>query len=271
MTRALRDVEPIYSARGLTKRFGPITACEAIDIDLRPGELTAIVGDNGAGKSTVVKMLTGAMRHDEGRLLLRGEEVRFSDPMDARKQGVEVVYQELALAPNLDVVQNIFLGRELLRRPRLFPLVRQTDDRRMTRLAATELERLGVRLPALRGAPVGRMSGGQRQSVAIARSAYWSSDVLFMDEPTAALGVRESAAVLDLVRAILDRNVAVAMISHVMPHVVDLADHIVVLRQGRKVADIRGEQLTTRELISLIVTGSRDGDPLDLTDDKERQ
>ena len=244
---------PVYSARGLSKHFGPIVACSAVDLDVYRGQLTAIVGDNGAGKSTLVKVLTGALLPDEGELVLRGRPVHFSDPLEARMQRVEVVYQELALAPNLDPVSNIFLGRELTKPVLGIPFWRRLDGTRMHALAKAELTRLDVKIPVLRGVPVGQMSGGQRQSVAIARSAYWTSDVLFMDEPTAALGVRESDAVLKLVRRIVADGIGVVMVSHILPHVIDLADHIVVMRHGRKVADLGRSETSMDQLIRLIV------------------
>ena len=245
--------EAVYSARGLSKHFGPIVACEDIDIDVRRGQLTAVVGDNGAGKSTLIKMLTGALQPDAGTMILRGEEVHFATPLDARKARVEVVYQELALAANLDAVSNIFLGRELTKPAFFLPQPRRLDETRMAELAAKEIGRLKVNIPQIRGIPVGQMSGGQRQSVAIARSAFWTTDVLFMDEPTAALGVQESRAVLELVKTILADGVAVVMVSHILPHVIELADHVVVMRHGRKVADVGKQGISMDQLVRLIV------------------
>jgi simple sugar transport system ATP-binding protein len=248
--------EVVLEAKGLSKSYGPIEALKGVDVLARRGTLTAIVGDNGAGKTTLMKILSGALRRDEGELILRGARVSFSSPLQAREAGIETVYQELALAPNLDAVGNIFLGRELIGKPFGIPL-RMLDARRMRRLAREEIERLDVRIPSLTGLPVGQMSGGQRQAVAIARAAFWASDVLLMDEPTAALGVAESRAVLKLVRKVLDDGMAVIMISHVMPHVIELADHVVVLRHGEKVADLPGEGLRTEDIVRLIV-GDRD-------------
>ncbi|HYM68640.1 MAG TPA: ATP-binding cassette domain-containing protein [bacterium] len=253
MISAVEKGEVVYAARGLSKHFGPIAACQDVDIDIRSGTLTAMVGDNGAGKSTLVKMLTGALQPDAGRLVLRGEEVRFASPLEARRKRVEVVYQELALAPNLDAVANIFLGRELTRPIAGVPGLRRLDEARMRGLAREEIRRLNVKIPSIRGIPVGKMSGGQQQSVAIARAAYWTTDVLFMDEPTAALGVQEARAVLDLVRGIVDRGVAVVMVSHILPHVIELADHIVVMRHGRKVADTPSRDVGMDALVRLIV------------------
>nr|WP_264065894.1 ATP-binding cassette domain-containing protein [Mycolicibacterium komossense]MCV7225140.1 sugar ABC transporter ATP-binding protein [Mycolicibacterium komossense] len=238
-----------YEARGLTKRFGAIVACEDISIEFRRGEITAIIGDNGAGKSTLIKMLTGATRPDEGTLMLKGAEVKFSSPLDARLQGVEGVYQELALAPNLDVTSNVFLGRELSKWGVL-------DSRRMAQRARAEVATLNINLPGVSGIPIGSMSGGQRQCVAIARSAYWAKDIMLLDEPTAALGLRESQAVLDLIKQIRSRGLAVGIISHDLPHVAEIADRVVVLRHGRKVAELAHQKLTVPQLMDLIINGN---------------
>lgn len=251
-----RHGEVVLQARGLSKSYGPIEALKGVDLVARHGTLTAIVGDNGAGKTTLMKILSGALRRDSGDLTVRGKSVSFASPLQARETGIETVYQELALAPNLDAVANIFLGRELTRKPAGIALP-VLDAKRMRRLAREEIQRLDVRIPSLTGVPVGQMSGGQRQAVAIARAAFWASDVLLMDEPTAALGVAESRAVLRLVRKVLDDGMAVIMISHVMPHVIELADHVVVLRHGEKVADISGADLRTQDIVQLIV-GDRD-------------
>ncbi len=243
----------VYSAQGISKHYGPITACDAVDLDIRSGEILAIVGDNGAGKTTLVKILSGALQPDAGRLLRNGVEISLSSTRDAHRQGIEVVYQELALAPNLDVVSNVFLGREIAWKPGFLPYPRILMRRKMIGLASSELARLHVAIPAVSGVPVGRLSGGQRQSVAIARSAYWASDILFMDEPTAALGVKESQAVLRLIRKVADKGVAVVMVSHAMPHVVALADRVVVMRHGQKVADQPANEITVEALVKLIV------------------
>lgn len=242
----------VYQGTGLTKRFGAVLACENVDITIRRGQLTAIVGDNGAGKSTVVKMMTGVITPDAGTLNLNGSSIRLSNPLDARLLGVEAVYQELGLAPNLDVVSNVFLGRELTRPVAGLKFIQRLDTARMKELTIAELARLNVKIPRPYGVPVGTMSGGQRQAVAVARAAHWTSSVLFMDEPTAALGPQESRAVLELIQRVLADGVAVVMVSHILPHVLQLADHVVVMRQGRKVADI-SESVTAEELIKLIV------------------
>jgi simple sugar transport system ATP-binding protein len=240
--------EVILRGVGLRKTYGTITALDGVDVEIRAGEITAIVGDNGAGKTTLVKILSGAIKPDAGLIEFVGEEVHLTSPTVARALGIETVYQDLALAPNRDVVENLFLGRELCRGGPLLLL----DRRRMRRRAHDQLAELEVGVPRISGLPIGRMSGGQRQAIAIARAAFWASRVMFMDEPTAALGVRESAAVLRLAKRVAERGLAVVMISHVMPHVTELADRVVVLRHGRKVAEITGD-VSTERLVGLIV------------------
>ena len=241
----------VLEARGLSKSYGPIVAIENVDIALERGEILAIVGDNGAGKSTLVKILSGALAADHGDVFVEGEKVRLTTPHRAREHGIETVFQDLALSPNRDVVENLYLGKELyhggLLRP--FKFLRR---REMLVTAQEQLRQLEVSLPRVTGVPIGRMSGGQRQCVAVARAAFWSSKVMFMDEPTAALGVRESRAVLELVRRVADTGTAVAIISHAIPHVVAIADRIVVMRHGRKAADLRG-RIAVEELVNLIV------------------
>lgn len=243
--------EVVLEARGLRKSYGAITAVDGVDLQIRRGEILAVVGDNGAGKSTVVKMLCGAVRPDAGDLFLDGQAVSFPSPAAARARGVETVFQDLALVPNRDVVANLFLGRELLYGGVLRPL-RLLNRPEMRRRAADQLAQLEVNVPRATGLPIGRMSGGQRQAVAIARAAFWASRVMFMDEPTAALGVRESKAVLRLARRVADQGVAVVMVSHALPHVVELADRAVVMRHGIKVADL-ARVTDVRELIDLIL------------------
>ncbi len=228
-------------------------ACDNVDIDIYPGTITAVVGDNGAGKTTLLKMLCGAQAPDSGEIILDGKSVRFRDPLDARSKGVEAVYQTLALAPNLSAANNIYLGRERTRRVLGIPFIRRLDERTMNATTEEVITRLRVKIPDLRGVPVGQMSGGQQQCVAIARAAHWASHVLFMDEPTAALGLKESKAVLDLVVSIKEQGVAVVMISHILPHVMDLADTVVVMRHGRKAAQLGAEELSMDGLVRMIV------------------
>jgi simple sugar transport system ATP-binding protein len=241
----------VLRGTGLSKSYGTVTALDGVDVEIRAGEITAIVGDNGAGKSTLIKILSGATRPDSGTIEFAGRPVSLGSPVAARSLGIETVYQDLALAPNRDVVENLFLGRELCRGGVLTPL-RVLDRRGMRRRAESQIAELEVDVPRISGIPIGRMSGGQRQAIAIARAAFWAQRVMFMDEPTAALGVRESGAVLRLAKRVADRGLAVVLISHVMPHVTELADRVVVLRHGRLVAQIEG-QVTTERLVGLIV------------------
>lgn len=248
------SVPPRLQARGLVKTFGHVVGLAGVSLDLYPGEVLAIIGDNGAGKSTLIKILSGAIRPDGGSIEFLGRETHLHSPAQARALGIETVYQDLALAPNRDVVANLFLGREVCRGGALSAL-KVLDRREMRKRAVDQLAKLEVGLPHMWGVPVGRMSGGQRQAVAIARAALWASKVMFMDEPTAALGVRESAAALRLVKRVADTGVAVVMISHVMPHVTEFADRVIVLRHGHKVAEV-GAGTSTEELVALIVGAS---------------
>jgi simple sugar transport system ATP-binding protein len=242
---------PVLTGRNLSKYYGPVTALDSVSIEIYSGEILAIVGDNGAGKSTLVKMLSGAIIPDAGEIFIDGSPIRFDSPQAARQHGIETVYQDLALAPNRDVVQNLYLGREICYGGILKPFG-FLSSRKMRRVAEQHLSQLEVGLPRISGLPIGHMSGGQRQCVAVARAAFWSSKVMFMDEPTAALGVRESEAVLRLIRRVAVSGTAVALISHAIPHVVALADRIVVLRHGRTAADLRGS-VSVEDVVNLIV------------------
>jgi simple sugar transport system ATP-binding protein len=244
---------------GLSKHFGAVTAVEHVDIQLRRGVVTALVGDNGAGKSTVVKMLTGALAPDEGRLLFMGEEVRFRGPRDARRLGIEAIWQNLALSDNLDVASNLFLGRELVYGSRL-RLVAPLRFKAMAKESEAKLHELGARVTALSGVPARNMSGGQQQAIAIAKAAGWATRVLFMDEPTAALGVQQSERVLDSAKQLAAKGVAVLIISHSIPQILEVADLVIVLRHGRKVAELPAHQATPERIVTLMVFGSETND-----------
>jgi fructose transport system ATP-binding protein len=265
------DKRVVLHTRRIGKKYGSITAVEDVDIDIYAGEILAIVGDNGAGKSTLIKMLCGAVQPDSGELYLEGQQghVHLRSPHVAREKGIETVFQDLALAPNRDVVSNLFLGREVYRGGVLAPL-RILNTREMKRRAKEQLTALRINLPGLSGFELGQMSGGQRQSVAIARAVFWASRVLLMDEPTAALGVRESGAVLRLARSVADAGVAVVMVSHVLPHVMELADRVVVMRGGRKVAEIT-ENIEQDRLIALLVGAEQRAYEQALRDDLEKR
>ena len=242
----------LVTMRGVTKHYGMVRAVHEVDLDISHGEIVAIVGDNGAGKSTLIKVLSGAVRADRGDILIEGVAHRIGSPTDARALGIETIYQDLALLPNLDVVSNIFLGRERMA-PGLLRCLGVVSRRRMLKEARTHLSDLHIKIPSISRTPVGSLSGGQRQTVAIARSAAWASKLMIMDEPTAALGVAQSKAVLELASRVRERGASVVIISHILPHVLDLADRIVVMRHGEKVADMPAEGVTQDRLIELIV------------------
>src|SRR5688500_15436843 len=227
----------VLQARALVKRYGHVTALDGADFDLLQGEILAVIGDNGAGKSSLIKALSGALVPDAGEIHLDGRPVRFRGPMDARRLGIETVYQELAVAPAMSVTENLFLGRELRRAGPLGTVLRMLDHGRMRREGAAQLAALGIAI----GEPTQRvetLSGGQRQAVAVARSAAFARHVVIMDEPTAALGVRESGMVLEIIRRVRDRGLSVVIISHNMTQVFEVADRDHIQRLGHRVADI---------------------------------
>jgi len=246
---------PVLEGRGIVKRFGQVIALNGADFELYAGEISAVIGDNGAGKSTLIKTLSGALRPDEGEVRLDGDHVHFRSPRDARKLGIETVYQDLAVAPALDIAANIFLGRERRRRGVLGAL-RMLDKRAMRRHAAEHLSELQIRVPSMSQA-VETLSGGQRQGVAVARAATWARRVVIMDEPTAALGVKETRQVLDLIRRVRDRGLPVILISHDMPHVFELADRIHIMRLGRRIAVVTPQTHTMPEAVALMTGATR--------------
>jgi fructose transport system ATP-binding protein len=252
------SAQPILEARGLFKRFGHVVALNGADFDLYPSEIQAVIGDNGAGKSTLIKALSGALQPDSGEILLDGERVHFRSPLDARRAGIETVYQDLAVSPALDIASNIFLGRELRRKGPLGVLLRMLDKRAMRREAMRHFSELKIGLPSISQA-VENLSGGQRQGVAVARAAAWGRRVVIMDEPTAALGVRETGQVLDLIRHVRDRGLPVVLISHDMPQVFDLADRIHIMRLGKRVAVVTPQTHTMPEAVA-IMTGATRGE-----------
>ncbi|MCO6009590.1 ATP-binding cassette domain-containing protein [Actinoallomurus purpureus] len=242
--------DPLLEARGVTKRFGHVQALRGAAFTAHPGEVVALIGDNGAGKSTLVKTLSGALRPDSGEILLDGRPVDFAGPVEAQRRGIETVYQDLALAHDLDAAANLFLGRELTR----FPPLHLLDRGAMRRRAVEAFDELGIRLPDM-SAPVRQLSGGQRQCVAVARAVAWASKVVFMDEPTAALGVVQRKQVLDLIRRVRDQGVTVVLISHNMPEVLAVADRVEVLRLGRRVARLTAADTSVEELVSAMTGG----------------
>jgi fructose transport system ATP-binding protein len=246
--------EPVLAASGLTKRYGHVTALDGADFELLPGEVLAVIGDNGAGKSTLIKALTGAIQPDEGEIRLDGKPVTFRTPIDARRHGIETVYQDLAVAPALDIASNLFLGREQRRKGVLGTVFRMLDKPAMRQRAAKQMAELKIGLRSLTQ-PVENLSGGQRQGVSVARAAAWAEHVVIMDEPTAALGVKESGQVLDLIRRVRDRGLPVVLISHNMPQVFEIADRIHVQRLGRRVAVVKPDEHSMSEVVA-IMTGA---------------
>jgi fructose transport system ATP-binding protein len=250
--------EPILEARGLVKHYGHVQALRGADIELYPNEILALIGDNGAGKSTLIKALSGAVQTDEGEIRLEGERVHFRSPRDARRAGIETVYQDLAVAPALDIAANIFLGREARRAGALGSVLRMLDRRTMRREATRHFAELKIGVQSITQ-PVEELSGGQRQGVAVARAATWARRLVIMDEPTAALGVKETGQVLDLIRRVRDRGLPVILISHDMPHVFELADRISIMRLGRRVAVVTPKSHSMPEAVA-IMTGAARGE-----------
>jgi simple sugar transport system ATP-binding protein len=247
---------PVLSAVGISKHFGHVTALTDVSLQVAPGEVVALMGDNGAGKSTLIKILSGALAPDGGQMHVRGEQVHFTSPSDARAAGIETVYQDLALADDLSAPANLFLGREHHRAGVLGKLG-VLDVKRMQAEAEDYLKTLGARVPDYR-APVRMFSGGQRQSVAIARAGMWARQLVIMDEPTAALGLVQTEQVAQLIKRTRDRGIAVIVISHSVPFVVDVADRIVVLRLGTNAATLHPKTTSHDEIVAAI-TGAETG------------
>ena len=246
---------PVLQAVNITKSYGHVKALRGVDFEVNPGEIVAIIGDNGAGKSTLIKCLSGAESPDSGTIRLNGETVAFSGPASSRAAGVETVYQTLAVSPSLDIASNLFLGRERRKPGILGSVFRMLDYKGMREAAAQQLDALGILTVQNMRQPVDTLSGGQRQAVAVARAAAFGSNLVILDEPTAALGVRESGRVLDLIRTIRDRGLSVIVISHNMPHVFEIADRIHVQRLGRRAAVISPATHTPAEAVA-IMTGA---------------
>lgn len=252
----MTEKQPLLKTVDLSKHFGGLVAVDKVSLEVYPGEVIGLVGDNGAGKSTMIKMISGVYHPDGGKIFLGGQEAHFGTPMEARNQGIETIYQDLALCENLDATINIFLGREPMRRQLGFLSV----VNRAHMLAESEkvLSQLDIHIPNLQR-PMRQMSGGQRQAVAIARAVYWNARLMIMDEPTAALAVAEQRKVYELVRTLREQNVPVIIISHNLQDVFAVSDRIVVMRRGRKVGELVTTKTTSDEVVSLMV-GSAKGD-----------
>jgi ABC-type sugar transport system ATPase subunit len=249
--------EPLLSIRNVTKIFGGLVAVDAVSLDVRRGEVVGLLGDNGAGKSTLIKCIAGVYQQEKGEIVFDGKPVDFASPMDARRVGIETIYQDLALANNLDVGANIFLGREVKRR-RFGGLIQTLDDKLMLNESRQTLDSLQIRFPTLTN-PIENLSGGQRQAVAIARAVYWDAKLMIMDEPTNNLGVPEQHKVLELIRTLKGRGVPVVLITHVMPDALAVTDRIIVMHRGRKVTEKITAQTNAEELVQYMV-GARDDD-----------
>jgi fructose transport system ATP-binding protein len=252
--------EIIFQAQGLVKRYGQVTALDGADFELRAGEILAVIGDNGAGKSSLIKALSGAVIPDAGQLLLAGKSVHFNSPIDARAHGIETVYQDLAVAPAMTIAENLFLGREILKPGLLGKLFRLTDKKKMLSEAIRHMQDLKIGIRSMSQA-VETLSGGQRQGVAVARSTAFAKQVVILDEPTAALGVKEGNMVLELIRRVRDRGLSVILISHNMPHVFEIADRIHIQRLGKRVAVVNPKTISMSDTVA-VMTGAKN--PQDL-------
>jgi len=249
----------VMQARGLVKRYGQVTALDGADFELRAGEILAVIGDNGAGKSSLIKCLSGATVPDEGEILLDAQRVQFKSPIDARRAGIETVYQDLAVAPAMSISENLFLGRELRRPGWLGTVLRMLDKKKMLEESIARMQDLKVGIRSMTQA-VETLSGGQRQCVAVARSAAFARHVVIMDEPTAALGVKEGNMVLELIRRVRDKGLPVVLISHNMPHVFEIADRIHVARLGRRAAVLNPKKISMSDTVAVMTGAMRPED-----------
>ena len=250
----------VMQAKGLVKRYGQVTALDGADFELRAGEILAVIGDNGAGKSSLIKALSGATIPDAGELLLDGKPVHFRSPIDARRAGIETVYQDLAVAAAMSISENLFLGRELRRLGFLGNWLRMLDKKKMLQESIARMQELKVGIRSMTQ-PVETLSGGQRQCVAVGRAAAFAQHVVIMDEPTAALGVKEGNMVLDLIRRVRDRGLPVVLISHNMPHVFEVADRIHVARLGKRAAVLNPKKISMSDTVA-VMTGAMPADKI---------
>jgi len=248
--------QPVLYARGLNKRYGKVTALDNCDFDLMPGEILAVIGDNGAGKTSLIKALSGAIQPDSGDMFLDDRRVSFPSPIAARQAGVETVYQTLAMSPALSIADNMFMGRELRKPGFMGSVLRQLDRPAMERIAREKLSDLGLMTIQNINQAVETLSGGQRQGVAVARAAAFGSKVIILDEPTAALGVKESRRVLELIQDVRARGIPIILISHNMPHVFEVADRIHVHRLGRRLCVIDPKDYTMSDAVAFM-TGAK--------------
>ena len=250
-------MQPILTARGLVKRYGRVTALDHADFDLMPGEILAVIGDNGAGKSTLIKAISGAVVPDEGEIRLDGKVVQYRTPIEARDAGIETVYQTLAMSPALSIADNMFMGREMRKPGLMGSLFRQLDRPAMRKFAREKLSDLGLMTIQNIDQAVETLSGGQRQGVAVARAAAFGSKVIILDEPTAALGVKESRRVLELILDVKRRGIPIVLISHNMPHVFEVADRIHIHRLGRRLCVIDPRDYQMNDAVAFM-TGAKE-------------
>jgi len=244
---------PVVEMKGMSKHFGGVVALDKVDFAVYPNEVVAIAGDNGAGKSTLIKILSGVFMPDEGEIYFQGRKVSIENPMGARNMGIETIYQDLALADNLDVPTNVFLGRELMK-PLFGGLLRLFDKKKMAVESRRVLDSMRIDIDSF-AVPVQFLSGGQRQTVAIARSIYFKTKILIMDEPTAALGVKETDKVLGLIRNLKESGISIVLICHNLSHVFAVSDRIMVLKTGRKISERLAEETDPDEIAKIIITG----------------
>lgn len=245
----------VIQAKGLVKRYGQVTALDGADFELRAGEILAVIGDNGAGKSSLIKCLAGATIPDEGDIFLDGKQIHFKSPIDARRAGIETVYQDLAVAPAMTIAENLFLGREILRPGFLGRVLQMIDKKKMLAESISRMNDLKVGIRSMTQA-VETLSGGQRQCVAVARAAAFAQHVVIMDEPTAALGVKEGNMVLELIRRVRDKGLPVILISHNMPHVFEIADRIHIARLGKRAAVVNPKKISMSDTVA-VMTGAK--------------
>jgi fructose transport system ATP-binding protein len=250
-------MEPILRANNLVKKYGRVTALDHCDFELMPGEILAVIGDNGAGKSTLIKAVSGAVQPDEGDIFLEGEKVSFASPLQARDRGIETVYQTLAMSPALSIADNMFMGREIRKPGILGSVFRKLDRSKMEQMARDKLSELGLMTIQNINQAVETLSGGQRQGVAVARAAAFGSKVIILDEPTAALGVKESRRVLELIQDVKSRGIPIILISHNMPHVFEVADRIHIHRLGKRICVIDPKDYTMSDAVAFM-TGAKE-------------
>ena len=256
----MSEITPIIKGRGIVKRYGRVTAIDHSDFDLYPGEILAVIGDNGAGKSSIVKAICGAVQPDDGEIVIDGERVQFSSPIEARDMGIEIVYQNLALSPALSIADNMFVGREIRKPGIMGSWFKMLDKPEMQRIAREKLTELGLMTVQSINQAVETLSGGQRQGVAVARAAAFAKKFIIMDEPTAALGVKESRRVLELIKDVKARGIPIVLISHNMPHVFEVADRIHIHRLGKRHAVIDPDRYSMSDAVA-IMTGAMEPPP----------